>query len=268
MPFPALQVALVFTAAANAYILVVMAGAALTRRNPLADQRFSRRKYYLVMGWAPAAFVALGLLVDPRYLLLFGVAGVTGVGGELLVTLLWRGFFREPIWTYSHGARVGGATSTINFFPWAVGALCFHFVGRLVTRGSAAAAPTLLPVVAAGAAFVVGYLVAWPSRRATSAREGRFGGPAFALFCLPITLVGLALALVGGPRYLLLMLVFAPVGFFTEYVYGRCMSLFFAPALWTYNHWRIDDGHTSFVTFPLWSLGGLYFWFIASWLGL
>ena len=152
--------------------------------------------------------------------------------------------------------------------PWAVGALCFHLMGRLVTWGSDAAAPTLMPVLVSSAAFVIGVSVAWPSRRATSAREGRFTPTAFALFCLPIALTALGLSLFCGPRYLLLMTVFAVVGFFTEYVYGRIMSLFFDSALWTYNHWRIDGGHTSFVTFPLWSLGGLYFWFIASWLGL
>jgi hypothetical protein len=120
-----------------------------------------------------------------------------------------------------------GFTSTINFLPWAVGAFCFHVVGRLVTWGSAAATPTLMPIVVSSAAFVLACAVAWPSRRATSAREGRFTRAAFALFCLPIAVTAVALALLCGPRYLLLMLVFAAVGFFTEWVYGRCMGLFF-----------------------------------------
>jgi hypothetical protein len=268
MMFPPLKAMLVFFVAANAYLLALMGLAALHRGSFWADQRFSLRKYYLFMGWAPLAFGVLALLVDPRYLLLFVVSGVAGILGELLMSVLWRGFFREPIWTYSHRSVLGGLTSTINFLPWAVGALGFHFMGRLVTWGSDAAAPTLLPVLVSSAAFVIGCAVAWPSRVATSAREGRFTPRAFALFCLPIAATALGLSLFCGPRYLLLMLVFAPVGFFTEYIYGRTMSLFFDPALWTYNHWRIDGGHTSFVTFPLWSLGGLYFWFIASWLGL
>jgi hypothetical protein len=263
---PALQTMAVFLLAANAYILALMGVAALHRGAFWGDQRFSLGKYYLFMGWAPLAFGALALLVDPRYLLLFVAAGAAGVAGELIVSLLWRGFFHEPIWTYSHRSVLRGATSTINFFPWAVGALGFHLVGRLVT--GPAAPPALLPVLVGGAAFVVGCAVAWPGRVATSARYGRFTPAAFALFCLPIGLVALGLSLFCGPRYLLLMLIFAPVGFFTEYVYGRVMTLFFDRALWTYNHWRIDDGHTSFVTFPLWSLGGLYFWLIASWLGL
>ena len=64
------------------------------------------------------------------------------------------------------------------------------------------------------------------------------------------------------------MAAFAVVGFLTEYGYGRSMSTFFERGLWTYNHWQIDEGHTSFVTFPLWALGGLYFHFIAACLGM
>jgi hypothetical protein len=71
-----------------------------------------------------------------------------------------------------------------------------------------------------------------------------------------------------GVRYPLLMLAFSLVGFVTEYAYGRGMSVMFERGLWTYNHWRIDEGHTSFVTLPLWALGGLYFYFIAGALGL
>jgi hypothetical protein len=265
---PTLKTMTVFFVAANGYVLALMGVAALLRGSFWSDQRFTLPKYYLFMGWAPLAFAALALLVDPRYLALFVVAGVAGIVGELIVSVLWRGFFAQPIWTYGYRSVLRGYTSTINFLPWAVGALCFHVFGRLVTWGSTAAAPSLLPVIVSSAAFVVGVAVSWPSRKATSAREGRFTPAAFALFCLPIALTALALALFCGPRYLLLMLVFAVIGFATEYVYGRAMTLFFERALWTYNHWRIDDGHTSFVTFPLWSLGGLYFWFIASWLGL
>jgi hypothetical protein len=263
---PPLKAMTVFFVATNAYVLALMGVAALHRGSFWGDQRFSLAKYYLFMGWAPVAFGALALLVDPRYALLFVVAGAAGVAGELIVSVLWRGFFREPIWTYSYRSVLRGYTSTINFFPWAVGALGFHFAGRVLVGD--APPPTLVPALVGGAAFVVGCGLAWPGRRATSARDGRFGPAAFALFCLPIVLVAASLALCCGPRYLLLMLLFAPLGFFTEYVYGRTMTLFFDRALWTYNHWRIDDGHSSFVTFPLWSLGGLYFWLIAGWLGL
>lgn len=84
----------------------------------------------------------------------------------------------------------------------------------------------------------------------------------------PIAVVAVALATSCSPAYLPLMLVLAYIGFFAEYAYGRIMSLFFERGLWTYNHLQIDDGHTSFVTPPLWALGGLYFYFMASMLGL
>ena len=64
------------------------------------------------------------------------------------------------------------------------------------------------------------------------------------------------------------MALFAIVGSTTEYGYGRSMSHLFAKGLWSYNHGKIDDGHTSYVTLPLWALGGLYFHFLAACLGL
>ena len=68
--------------------------------------------------------------------------------------------------------------------------------------------------------------------------------------------------------FALLMAACSLVGSVTEYGYGRSMSLFFRDGLWTYNHLEIDGGHTSYVTLPLWALGGLYFHFIAAALGL
>ena len=80
--------------------------------------------------------------------------------------------------------------------------------------------------------------------------------------------MALALTALCGPRYGLLMLAFSPLGFITEYAYGRIMSLFFEEPLWRYQHLRIDHGHTSFVTLPLWALGGLYFYLVAGLIGL
>src|SRR3954464_10818275 len=62
---------------------------------------FTWRRFYLLMGWAPLTFVTLALTVDVRYLAYFVVAGVAGIAGELLLSVIWRTFFREPIWTYT-----------------------------------------------------------------------------------------------------------------------------------------------------------------------
>jgi hypothetical protein len=124
-------------------------------------------------------------LISPRYLALFVAAGLLGIVGELIVSVVWRAFFREPIWTYSYRSVWAGYTSTLNFLPWSVGALLFCETRR-VLRGPT---PTELslgrPVWVCAAALGLGILLAWPLRHLTSARHGRFSKGAFAVFCLP-----------------------------------------------------------------------------------
>lgn len=264
---PAYRPILLFGTASNAYSFVLVM-LALKRGDWLTDQRFSLTKFYVLMGWVPLAFVLLGMLISPRYLALFGAAGLLGIVGELLVSVVWRSFFSEPIWTYSYRSVLAGYTSTLNFLPWAVGALLFCETRR-VLRGPVPSALTLeRPMLVCAAALLLGLLVAWPLSRVTSARQRRFSKRAFAVFCIPIAFTAAALATLVSPYFLVLMTAFALIGFFTEYTYGRGMSLFFERGLWTYNHWKIDHGHSSFVTFPLWALGGLYFHFIAGFVGL
>ena len=267
MAAPGVDPLLLFAAVSNVYAGVVFVGALALGSRLLVDTRFSLRRYYLLMGWAPLAFVALGALLDARYLALFVVAGVAGIVGELLVSLLWRGYFHEPIWTYSYRSVLAGYTSTINFLPWAVGALLFVETGRLA-GGEPSLGASLHAMLVSALALAMGLSMSWPARRLTAARDGRFSPGALALFCLPIALTAGALGVLCGARYPLLMLAFALVGFVTEYAYGRGMSVFFERGLWKYNHWRIDEGHTSFVTLPLWALGGLYFDLIAGCIGL
>ncbi|MBE7485607.1 MAG: hypothetical protein HS104_37260 [Polyangiaceae bacterium] len=264
---PAYRPLLLFGTASNVYsfVLVVLA---LRHGDWLTDQRFSLTKFYVLMGWVPLAFVSLALLISPRYLALFVAAGLLGIVGELIVSVVWRRFFAEPIWTYSYRSVLAGYTSTLNFLPWAVGALLFCETRRVLGGAPPAGLALDRPLWVCAAALAAGVLVAWPLSRLTSARERRFTKRAFAVFCIPIAFTGAGLAALVSPHYLLLMAAFALVGFLTEYTYGRGMSLFFERGLWTYNHWKIDHGHTSFVTFPLWALGGLYFHFIAGFVGL
>ncbi len=252
----------------NGYVCVLLLSALITKSTFLIEPRFSLRKFYLLMGWVPLAFGVLALLVDARYLLFFVVAGVAGILGELLVSVLWRWFFQEPIWTYSYRSVLGGYTSTLNFLPWAVGAFLFHASGRWLGGPPPSGATLFRAMFVSSMAFVVGLLVAWPVRAVNAGRARSFSKPSFGLFCLPIALTAIAVGVVCSPRYALLMIAFGPIGFATEYTYGRSMSLLFERGLWTYNHWKIDSGHTSFVTLPLWALGGLYFYFISACLGL
>ena len=229
----------------------------------LFDGEFTRKKFYLLMGWAPLTFALLALLISPRYLVMMAVCGAAGVAGETIVSLVWRAFFGEPIWTYSHGAVLSGVTSTLNFFPWAVGAFLFHATMLLMP----AAQPRTSPASVAGAALAVG-TVAWlPYLVATRGRR-RFTGAAYAVFCTPIAATAVALAIFCSPLYLVHMVLFAVVGFAFEYGYGRAMSLFFRRSLWTYNRWRVDGGHASLASLALWALGGVYFTEIARHLGL
>lgn len=252
----------------NSYVCVLISSALLSKSTFLIDPRFSLKKFYVLMGWAPLGFLVLSLAVDPRYLALFFVTGIAGIFGELLVSVMYRWFFAEPIWTYSYRSLLGGYTSSLNFLPWAVGAFLFHASGRLfggpLPSGEALWSAMLVSTVA----FLLGVAIVTPIRALTPRASRRFSKLTFALFCLPILITALALSLYGEPRFALLMLAFGPIGFATEYSYGRSMSFLFERGLWIYNHWKIDSGHTSFVTLPLWALGGLYFYFISACLGL
>ncbi len=258
---------LLFLAASNLYAAVLLSAVVVRYRQLFTGSEFSLGRYYVLMGWAPFAFLALGVLADVRYLFLFALGGVAGIAGEVAVSLLWRRYFREPIWTYSYRSVLRGYTSTINFLPWSVGALLFVETGRLV-QGTPSLGLSPRAVLVSAVAFGVGLACAWPARRFTAAGSGRFSRSALAVFALPVATTALALGVWCSPRYPLMMVAFAIVGFVTEYAYGRGMSLFFERGLWTYNHWRIDEGHTSFVTLPLWALGGLCFYFIAGAIGL
>ena len=231
----------------------------------LFNAPFTKRRFYLLMGWAPLTFVTLALIVDVRYLAFFVVAGLAGIAGELLLSVLWRAFFREPIWTYTFGAQAAGFTSTLNFLPWAVGGLLFQVAGRLVRPERVdPARPMAVSIVA----FAIGLTIAWGIRALTRPSDGAFSRVALLLFCIPILATGGALAILCDPGYLPLMALCAVVGSTTEYGYGRSMSYLFEKELWSYNHGKIDGGHTSYVTLPLWALGGLYFHFLAACLGL
>lgn len=258
----------VFYTVGSAYTFSLMTAGFLGRVDWLVSPRFSRSRFYTLMGWAPLTYLALAVVLDARYAALFVAAGLLGIAGELAVAWLWKTFFRIPIWTYSHGSVLAGHTSTLNFLPWAIGAFLLHTTSRLVGTLAGIDDAVARPMLIATLAFLAGAAIAWPLRRLTRASELEFSKPAFAVFCLPIAAVALALALFCDPAWLAVMLAVAITGFLTEYGYGRSMSLFFERGLWTYNHWKIDSGHTSFVTFPLWALGGLYFHFIAACLGL
>jgi hypothetical protein len=198
--------------------------------------------------------------------LLFLLAGPAGIVGELIVAVVWRRFFSVPIWTYSFRAVLSGHTSTLNFLPWTVGALLLSTAGRMLGLFTGVAPLKLMSVSAL--ALLAGAVLAALLRPRTTARQGVFSKSAFAVFCIPVLTTALALTAVVGPRAPLAMVLFSVLGFVTEYAYGRVMSLFFERGLWTYNHWQIDEGHTSFVTLPLWALGGIYFNFIAMAAGL
>lgn len=260
---------LVFTVVPHVYAGTVLAVALRKTGGPAswADSAFSWRRFYVLMGWAPLTYLALGLFVSSRYLAMFVVSGIAGVLGELFVSVVWRLFFTVPIWTYSHGAFAAGFSSTLNFLPWAVGAFLFHAVATLVGAGAPVDRYGLLPTLGVSvAALAGGALVSFPAYALARAR--RLVKPAFsslglAALCFPILCAAVALTVLVDWRFLPLMLAFSVVGFVTEYGYGRVMSEFFTRGLWRYNPWPLDHGHASPVSLPLWALGGLFFFFIS-----
>ncbi|MEZ4370154.1 MAG: hypothetical protein R3B07_04985 [Polyangiaceae bacterium] len=266
---PRLRPLVTFGVWSNLYIVGLSAIGARWYQEEILSQRFSVRKFYLLMGWVPAGFLGLIAAYDRRYLWLFLWTGMLGVVGELIVSVAWRMFFHVPIWTYSYRSLLRGYTSELNFFPWAVGAFLFHATATMFGAEAPRAAPQLQltePLTLSLIGGALGLLL-WPLAFLRKADRRRFAVWRFALFCGPILGV---LVVLGSqhPVYVKLMLLFSLVGFATEYLYGRIMSLFFERGLWEYNHLKIDGGHSSFVTFPLWALGGLYFFYISGWVGL
>lgn len=267
---PGARPLMVFGLCANIYSLSLVGISLATDWGLLIDGKFSLRKFYALMGWAPAGFLGLVVAYDVRYLWLFLATGVLGVVGELIVSVAWRAFFTVPIWTYSYGARLRGYTSELNFLPWAVGAFLFYCTAGVLNHSAPRGFPALSlqePLVLCVLGGLAGTLL-WPLAFVGRGARGRFKPARFLVFCAPILGVSVALSWALGWGYLGLMLAFSVVGFATEYLYGRIMSAFFEVGLWEYNHLKIDGGHSSFVTFPLWALGGLYFHFIAGWVGL
>lgn len=256
-----------FAVVSNLYGSGIVALLAVKSHTHPLPTPFTLSKFYALMGWAPLTFLILGLWISPRYFLFFIVSGTLGIVGELLVSLAWRHHFGEPIWIYSYGATLRGDTSTLNFLPWAVGALLFHLTSKVL--GSPPGFEQVKgPIVVAAFAVSGGVLAALALHRVVRRAERSFSALGFAIFCLPIVTTMIALGFTHGPWWPLLMAAFAVVGFYTEYSYGRSMSLFFARGLWRYQRWPIDEGHSSFVTLPLWALGGLYFYFITATLGV
>ncbi len=262
---PTLPPLAVFAMVANVYGCGIVIQAARNDSGLLQPAGYTPKRFYGLMGWAPLSFVVLAMVVNPRYLALFVAAGVLGIIGELIVSICWRSFFTVPIWTYSYRAILRGYTSTINFLPWTIGALIFYEVASLVGRPSGELLPAVL---ISGSALACSWAIAWGTYRAVVGRPSAFSRKRFAWFCVPVVATAATLGFLVSWRYVLLMVVFAPIGSLTEYAYGRGMSVFFERGLWEYNHWKIDAGHSSFVTFPLWSLGGLYFYLIATAVGL
>lgn len=232
--------------------------------NPFTDGAFTHRKFYGLMGWVPIGFAVLSLGIDPFYGMLFLVFGAAGIAGELLVSVLWRSYFRVPIWTYGYRAMLSGYTSTLNFLPWAVGGLFFHCAGSAVFGEPPSGAALARVMGVSSISLVATWLVARVFKGRTAAARGAFSKPALALCCAPIAVTLVALSITCDARYAIAMPLFGVLGFATEYGYGRVMSLFFDRPLWVYNHWAIDEGHSSVVTLPLWMLGGLYFYLLSG----
>lgn len=263
---------LVFVVVSHGYAATLLVLAAVLKSQLFSTPDFSHRKYYLLMGWAPLSLLVIGLCCDWRYWPYALIAAIAGILGETLLSAVWMRFFDQPLWTYSYQAVLRGFTSKLNLLPWMIGAFLFVTTARLLGRWwPPPSAMALAPELVGAIALPVSALVVWLVHRVAVRRSGgdrRFTRGRFALFCTPIAITALSLAILCDPRFAVLMALFAIVGPVTEYAYGRTMAFFFERPLWTYNHWTLDHGHSSVVTIPLWALGGLYFHLIATRLGL
>ncbi|MEW5805429.1 MAG: hypothetical protein AB1721_01745 [Patescibacteria group bacterium] len=70
-----------------------------------------------------------------------------------------------------------------------------------------------------------------------------------------------------GIKIWVLFLVYAVVGTFAEYFLGWIYNKILNKKLWVYKKYSIS-GYTSFLSLPLWGVGGFIFWFLAKAIGL
>jgi len=88
----------------------------------------------------------------------------------------------------------------------------------------------------------------------------------FAIIILPILCV-VMMAIFVDIKILNLFIISSFTGFFLEYVVGLTYHKTLNRRLWEYKKFSIN-GYTSYLSIPIWGIGGVFFWFIAKMLNL
>jgi uncharacterized membrane protein len=70
-----------------------------------------------------------------------------------------------------------------------------------------------------------------------------------------------------GIKLLWLFLASGFIGSFAEFIIGLAYHKILNKRLWIYDKFNIK-GYTSWLSFPLWCIGGVIFWFFGKIIGL
>lgn len=73
----------------------------------------------------------------------------------------------------------------------------------------------------------------------------------------------LSLAYFFGKGIIHLFVISSIVGFALEYIIGFAYHKTLNKRLWTYDRYSVG-GYTSFLTFPMWGVAGIVFWFFVK----
>jgi hypothetical protein len=109
----------------------------------------------------------------------------------------------------------------------------------------------------------LGFFGAWLYGRKT--QEFRWSEYA-ALMATPNVLVAFYAFFINA-QIIRLYLISAVVGFALEYLLGFAYHKVLNKRLWTYSYANLG-GYTSLLTFPMWGVAGVVFWFLGKMAGL
>lgn len=240
--------------------------------------KFSYKNYYVHMIWVVISYLFITIAFDQKYIIYFFLTGIGGMVAETALAVFTDMFFTKSIWEYNDESIIRGYTSKLNFLPWTTGAIIFLSVAKIIGNNNVAIFKQISKPYQSIALFggiagliisiIFGIILELNNRKDNKILDLPFSLKTFFILCIPIFSVYLGLILLKGTKYLLFFFFFAIVGNVTEYFYSIYISKIFGHRLWTYNYLKLDDGHSSITNLPLWSIGGLYFYFIADLINL
>ncbi len=257
----------------SAYLIAVFSYYVVHKRLLFSGFRFSHRNYHIMM--VPFIFPPLFIgFLDGTwvYLLIFLYFGIAGVMGEIIFSILWKCYFRNPFWKYKFFTIVNKSSSLLNFIPWGVGGFMYlsltslytNNFGNIFYEGMDKEQISFLFLKAA-AIFVLQILLfkmvskIFPLRKMFDKKKRII--IKYIYFISSFFLIGFLMP-INYFHYLFLFFLYGIIAFIVEYFFGKISKLIIGKKLWTYEYLTIDKKHTTLLNIVVFGLGGYYFIFL------